>query len=273
MLLSLITAWVAAICVLLTAMKYLAKKNPKVNKVFHRLHIPLGIALIAAGLLHGILAGNAYGTALSEAEYGQVLFSLNLGTVCLVLAVLLGLTYLFRKALKKRWMKLHHVLTVLLLLALVLHVAQVGISLPGAILRKESSAQTVAAAQNEAAAEEETVDVTLPEFSGAVLKDGTYEGSAEGFKGTIAVSVTVSGGAVTDIEITESRDTPKFFEQAKAMLDKILNGQTLEVDAVSGATYSSKGIQEAVYQALLPAVESGELQIKEITVSAKGGRH
>ncbi|MDY4693173.1 MAG: hypothetical protein SO401_06355 [Blautia sp.] len=40
-------------------------------------------------------------------------------------------------------------------------------------------------------------------FSGAKLKDGVYEGEAEGYKDTIKVSVTVENGAVTDIEIME----------------------------------------------------------------------
>ena len=56
MLLSLITAWLAVICALATALKYLAKKNRRLNRVFHDIHIPLGICLIAFGLIHGFLA-------------------------------------------------------------------------------------------------------------------------------------------------------------------------------------------------------------------------
>ena len=97
MLLSLITAWLAVICALATALKYLAKKNRKMNRVFHNIHIPLGICLIVLGLIHGFLAGNPIGTKLSQAYFGTVLFTANMGTVCFVLSVLLGATYLFRK--------------------------------------------------------------------------------------------------------------------------------------------------------------------------------
>ena len=133
MLLSLITAWLAVICALATALKYLAKKNRKMNRVFHNIHIPLGICLIVLGLIHGLLAGNPVGTKLTQAYFGTVLFTANMGTVCFILSVLLGATYLFRRKLKKNWMKLHRLLTVLFIAAIVIHVFQVGISLPRAL--------------------------------------------------------------------------------------------------------------------------------------------
>ena len=138
MLLSLITAWLAVICALATAFKYLAKKNRKLNRVFHNIHIPLGICLIVLGLIHGLLAGNPIGTKPSQAYFGTVLFTANMGTVCFVLSVLLGATYLFRKKLKKNWMKLHRILTVLFIAAIVIHVFQVGISLPRALHYEEA---------------------------------------------------------------------------------------------------------------------------------------
>jgi uncharacterized protein with FMN-binding domain len=102
-------------------------------------------------------------------------------------------------------------------------------------------------------------------FSGAVLKDGVYEGSAEGHEGQISVSVTVSGGAVTDITVTSQNETPAYYSRAETLLDTILNGQTLEVDAVTGATWSSAGLVNAVANALQGAVESGDLQVNSIT--------
>ena len=78
MLLSLITAWLAVICALATALKYLAKKNRKMNRVFHNIHIPLGICLIVPGLIHGLLAGNPIGAKPSQAYFGTVLFTANM---------------------------------------------------------------------------------------------------------------------------------------------------------------------------------------------------
>lgn len=98
-----------------------------------------------------------------------------------------------------------------------------------------------------------------------MLKDGSYDGSAEGYKGTIKVTVTVSGGKVTDIKVTDENDTPEFFSRAETLLDDIVSGQTLEVDAVSGATWSSAGLVNAVTDALQSAVTSGELKVTTIT--------
>lgn len=59
-------------------------------------------------------------------KIGVVLFSINWGIICFVVSVLLGVSYLVRKGLKKNWMKVHRILTVCLLVFLVLHVAVVG---------------------------------------------------------------------------------------------------------------------------------------------------
>ena len=133
MMISLITAWVATFCVIFTAFKYFAKKDQKMNRIFHRIHIPFGILLIAAGLVHGLFAGNPLGTTFRQAAFGKRLFTWNMGTVCLILAILLGITYLLRKMLKANWMKLHRILTVMLVVSLVIHIFQMGIKLPYAI--------------------------------------------------------------------------------------------------------------------------------------------
>lgn len=78
--------------------------------------------MIITGLLHGVLAGNEETTNLLNMQFMPKLFTLNLGTVSFFVALLLALTYMFRKKLKKRWMLLHRVLTVILLVFLVFHV-------------------------------------------------------------------------------------------------------------------------------------------------------
>lgn len=69
----------------------------------------------------------------------------------------------------------------------------------------------------------------------------------------------------------EENDTPQFFEQAKEIIHAIINSQSLEVDGITGATYSSKGIQNAVYHALQNAVIRGELKITNIQISNSYG--
>ena len=90
------------------------------------------------------------------------------------------------------------------------------------------------------------------------VSDGTYYGTGTGFAGKIKVAVTVKDKQITAIEIVENEaDDDTFFSRAKGVIDKIISGQTLEVDVVSGATYSSNGIISAVKNALTGAADSG----------------
>lgn len=87
-------------------------------------------------------------------------------------------------------------------------------------------------------------------------KDGTYTGSAQGFGGDIKVKVTVSGQKITAIDITEaSGEDEAYLSMAKDIISTMLDKQTADVDTVSGATYSSTGIKNAVTQALEGAAE------------------
>jgi uncharacterized protein with FMN-binding domain len=85
-----------------------------------------------------------------------------------------------------------------------------------------------------------------------IYKDGTYEGSGTGFRNaTTKVSVTVSDNVITDIEIISHGDDQPYFKQAyNYVVEQILSSQSTDVDTVSGATYSSDGIIEAVENAL-----------------------
>ena len=81
-------------------------------------------------------------------------------------------------------------------------------------------------------------------------KDGTCEGSATGYSGKTTVSVTVSGGKISEINIVNTGDDEEYMIDAKDVIPQIIEKQSLEVDAVSGATHSSKGIINAVRNAL-----------------------
>lgn len=88
-------------------------------------------------------------------------------------------------------------------------------------------------------------------------KDGTYQGSGTGFGGTITVQVTVSGGKITAVDIlSASGETGSYFASAQGVVSKVLSSQSPNVDAVSGATYSSNGIIQAVQNALSQAGNS-----------------
>ena len=85
------------------------------------------------------------------------------------------------------------------------------------------------------------------------LKDGVYTGTGQGFNGPISVRVTVSGGNIVNVEILSYSDDAPYFNRAKAVISKMIGKQGSSVDTVSGATYSSRGIIDAVRDALSKA--------------------
>ena len=284
MLISQILAWICVILCILEALKYVARvsKIKPMNRFFRRIHIPFGLVLLVVGLLHGVLAGNP---AKGGFSFAPVLFTLNAGTVCYLLGVLLLLTYIFRKKLKRNWMRFHRILTVAMLLFMVIHIIDVGATLPARWMQKhEPSAPVVTQPSADpiptdslptgslpTGTETNPVQVTFPTetqppkvivyFSGAELADGYYRGSSDGYRGQIGLTVRVQGGKVTEISVYSQHETEKYYNRAVSVIDTILAQQSLEVDTVSGATYSSRGIINAVYNALEGAVISGELKI------------
>lgn len=86
-------------------------------------------------------------------------------------------------------------------------------------------------------------------------KDGTYEGSAEGYGGQIQVSVTIQDGEIAAVDILSAPgEDAAYLSSAEAVIQSVLDAQTTEVDTVSGATFSSTGILNAVTQALNSAL-------------------
>ena len=99
--------------------------------------------------------------------------------------------------------------------------------------------------------------------------DGVYTGSGNGFRGVISAQVTVEGGRITDVTILSSSDDRDFFQRAQnGVIPAILQAQSVNVSAVSGATYSSRGILEAVADAL----QLDASALPEITVPQGHGR-
>lgn len=94
-------------------------------------------------------------------------------------------------------------------------------------------------------AEEESDD------SENVYKDGTYTGSAQGFGGAITVQVTLASDEITDIQVTSAPgEDSAYLSQGEGVISSIISAQSTDVDTVSGATFSSTGIINAVVDAL-----------------------
>lgn len=136
----------------------------------------------------------------------------------------------------------------------------------------DSGTQTTEEKTTEQTKEESTSvnekTVAIPEGK-VPYKDGTYYGTGEGYKGDIKVSVTISNKTIREIVVTDTKDDEAFFSRAKSVLNSILNKQSTSVDTVSGATFSSTGLIDAVNAALLEAKKATEPENKDNTDGTK----
>ncbi len=110
---------------------------------------------------------------------------------------------------------------------------------------KDNAAKDDAEEADTADAEEESDD------SENVYKDGSYTGSAQGFGGAITVQVTLKDDEITDIQVTGAPgEDSAYLSQGEGVISSIISAQSTDVDTVSGATFSSTGIINAVVDAL-----------------------
>ncbi len=292
-----LTAWLSVIFAALLAIIYLLRivnKGPRKNKFITKInrnlrdsHKTMGIAFVITACIHGFFSSGA-------------ILSFNFGTLCMVMGVLLGLTYFLRKAFPKKltWIKPHRWLTVVLIVFLGIHLWEVGGIMgpeaffnsslkevetsveklygtktpPAKDVADQSDAVTV---ENSSTATAESTPATTPDatvtdtvvtkanlFLGSIdLKDGTYTGVAEGYGPELTVSVTVAENVITAVSVvSHNENNVKYYGKAiDAVPAAIISAQTPVVDTVSGATYTSTGIMQAVINALGPAVISGTL--------------
>jgi len=104
-----------------------------------------------------------------------------------------------------------------------------------------------------------SIQYSIPEgmiISQLDLKDGTYQGVANGFGTGLTVEITIEKGVLTSVEIISHNEVGSRFYSTpiKYIPSFIVDEQKSEVDAVSGATATSKGIMSAVEDALKKAI-------------------
>lgn len=147
---------------------------------------------------------------------------------------------------------------------------------PPVYAAQEDVADTESAEEAEAVVEEtEEVTETTEEIEAKItgsfdLKDGVYRGTGTGFAGDITVAVQIKDKQITSIEVVSTSDDAAFFNRAKAVLDSMIEKQTYNVDTVSGATFSSKGLISAVKNALTGTKSSGTAVTKKAFTGEKG---
>ncbi len=102
-------------------------------------------------------------------------------------------------------------------------------------------------------------DTKTPASSDALYQAGTYTASAKGNFGDITVSVTFSETEIEEIKVVSHNETEDIAKPVFTNFpEKIINGQTLAIDTISGATNTSNGFLMAVEACVIQA--GGDVQ-------------
>ncbi len=119
--------------------------------------------------------------------------------------------------------------------------------------RREAEKAAALAASADSGEELDTVIEEVEEEARLYI-DGSYSGTGMGFGGNVIVTVTIADDIITGITV-ESADgeDASYFSMAENIMDNILAAQSADVDTISGATFSSTGIRDAVADALSQA--------------------
>lgn len=87
--------------------------------------------------------------------------------------------------------------------------------------------------------------------SGGTFSPGTYEGVGQGHNGEIKVAVEVDSEKILSIDVVEHSESEGIADPALERIPaEVVEGQTLDVDTVAGATKTSEGLIEAIGQAI-----------------------
>lgn len=124
------------------------------------------------------------------------------------------------------------------------------------------TSETIMAAVEEALGGEQA-EADGPVVKGVSYVDGTYEATADGHNGPVSVSVTITNSEIADVAVTEHEETDGLADPAiEEVPAAIVENNSTEVEAVSGATYTSEAIMAAVDQALLDAAIAYEVTVE-----------
>jgi len=272
-------AWISVLLALLLSIIYVTRilsnmatrfKIPLtvINKKLRRHHKKVGVSLVLTGILHGL-------------NSSEPITSLSLGTICWLISILMGISWMARKSLKhfNGWIFYHRILTVVFIATLIWHIIDVGgIQAHKLLFTKENpilyssnsdnendNAKAKSSTSNDDSNNSNDTNSISSEDStsstGTQFMDGTFEGEANGFRPGLKVSVDIKNNKITSISIIEHNEiNPRFYSTPINVIPKeIINSQNVQVDTISGATFTSIGIMNAVNDALSKALLSGNL--------------
>ena len=116
--------------------------------------------------------------------------------------------------------------------------------------KEEADADKDAEDQADADSEADSSD-EAEESEELAYKNGTNTGDGQGFGGNIQVQVTLENDTITDIQVVSAPgEDSAYLSQGQGVISTILATQSTDVDTISGATFSSTGIINAVNDAL-----------------------
>ncbi len=109
--------------------------------------------------------------------------------------------------------------------------------------------------------------------STGVFEPGSYEGVGQGHAGELKVLVTVNENNIEKVELVESNESEFTVDPINALINNIIEENSADIDAISGASASSNGVlvavREALSQAYLPGMEpTYEAKIEEANSEA-----
>ena len=261
-------AWIAVAFSIILAIVYSTRKMIeksasksfwiRLNRSLRKYHKELGYLLIVVSALHGLLSSDE-------------LFSLNLGTYAWIFSILLALSYWLRKPLShyQNWMKVHRYLTVFFLLFMLWHIVDVGSVVIDAFLPKTQTIAVLEVTQ-ESNTENQTQNVNIEPSLYGNLKDVIYTGSATGYNPGLSVEIEIKNNLIQSIAVLDhNEERSRFYQPAIDEIPSlILASQSLDVDTITGSTFTSTGIINAVNDALSQALIDGSLP-ELLTLPAK----
>jgi uncharacterized protein with FMN-binding domain len=216
-----ITGYFSLISFLLLVIKFIVRKmkNQKLNHIFKQLHKPVSCVFLLSCIIHFVLV-----IPVLKARNLLVTYS---GLLSFGIAILLILFCHIIKDGKKK-MFWHRTLAFALLVAVTCHVTVYFTD----FIQYKNNIQGI-----------KTTEIDL-----STIPDGKYVGDYDAGYLYAKVQVTVEDGQIKEIEILEHRNERG--QKAESIADRIIDKQTLNVDAITNATYSSLVIEKACENAL-----------------------
>lgn len=216
------TGIIIAILFTFTCLKFLTKRcsHKKLDLAVGKVHKILGIILLITSIVHMILVF----PLIKQRPFSMYI----VGMIMVACALTATISYLFRRKLKKNWIVIHRAATLILFFCLIFHVI-IGV-------KSFNTYQT------------EIKNTEIHNMNLENISDGNYIGEDDVGYIYAKVKVAIKNGKIINVTLLEHRNERG--KKAESITDSIVKQQKIKVDAVSGATNSSKVIMKAVENAI-----------------------